>query len=142
MLNEVPPATPPGATGSSLGEVWQTESPTPREVWQKARPRIEDIVGRQVGPVAFVDDNAVDYARARGARGYIKRSSLFTLEAEDRWAPLLGLGSGWLNVALMQLDDGTDVVALCRGGYGGRGPGQLRSINATVERTPLTIEDD
>jgi hypothetical protein len=142
MASEVRPATPPPATGPPPGEVWQTGRPTPQEVWQKARPRIEHIIGRNVGVVAFVDDSAVDYARAPGERVYVKRSSLFGLEAEGRWAPLLGFGSSWLNVALKQADDGTHVVALCRGGYGGKGPGQVSSINATVDPIPLTIEDD
>lgn len=113
---------------------------TSEDVWLVARPRLEALTGESVKEAAFVDDNLVDYGTPE--RIYVKRTSLFALEANEEWARFLDEGDeppAWLHLNLLGRTDGVSVVTLRRsGGVSSGSP----TINVSAEPRPLTIEDE
>lgn len=74
----------------------------PEDVWAVARPRLESLTGESVREAAFVDDALVDYGTPE--RIYVRRTTLFALEAHEEWARFLGEGDeppSWLHLNLL-----------------------------------------
>ena len=112
----------------------------PEDVWAVARPRLESLTGESVREAAFVDDALVDYGTPE--RIYVRRTTLFALEAHEEWARFLGEGDeppSWLHLNLLGRTDGVSVVTLRRSSRVSSGSPM---INVSAEPRPLTIEDE
>jgi hypothetical protein len=113
---------------------------TPDAVWHVARARLEALTGERVIEPAFVDDGVVDYETPE--RIYVRRESLFELEASQDWVPFLGEADeppSWLHLNLLGSTDGVSVVAVRRSGSVSRTGAPMISVSAKAR--PLTIED-
>ena len=111
---------------------------TPHELWGEAQALLEQLAGRRLSQVEFVDDRLVDYGMPE--RIYVRRSTLFGLSDEPRWSEFLVNNPSWIHLNLLSSDQGDEVVTLRRSQT--RAASGISAVNVSAETLPLTIEQD